>query len=80
MLSGAQAEARSLMRLLDLTNRVRPSLSYYNEYVQNLGVRKHITLKALDDLVHSDAGLASIFLGHCKRFDMGIELTHCRVQ
>jgi hypothetical protein len=28
MLSGAQAEARSLMRLLDLTNRVRPSLSY----------------------------------------------------
>jgi hypothetical protein len=31
-------------------------------------------------LVHPDAGLASVFLGHCKRFDMGIELPHCRVQ
>jgi hypothetical protein len=30
-------------------------------------------MKALDELVHPDAGLASVFLGHCKRFDMGIE-------
>jgi hypothetical protein len=30
MLSGAEAEARPLMRLLDLTSYVRSSLSYYN--------------------------------------------------
>jgi hypothetical protein len=29
MLSGAQAEARSLMRLLDSNHYVRSSLSYY---------------------------------------------------
>src|SRR5215471_14811352 len=47
----------------------------HSEYVENLGVRKHIPLRALDELVRSDAGLASVFLGHCERFDMGIELT-----
>jgi hypothetical protein len=31
-------------------------------------------LKALDELVRSDADLASLSLGHCQRFDMGIEL------
>src|SRR5260221_12031456 len=44
------------------------------EYVENLAVRKNISLKALDMLVHPDAGLASVFLGHCERFDMVIEL------
>jgi hypothetical protein len=43
--------------------------------VKNLAVRKNIPLKALDELVHPDAGLASVFLGHGKRFDMRIELT-----
>ena len=43
--------------------------------MENLAVRKNIPLKALDELVHPDAGLASVFLGHCERFDMGIELT-----
>jgi NAD(P)-dependent dehydrogenase (short-subunit alcohol dehydrogenase family) len=47
----------------------------HGEHVKNLAVRKDITLKALDELVHSDASPASVFLGHCKRFDMGIELT-----
>jgi hypothetical protein len=32
-------------------------------------------LKALDELVHPDEGLASVFLGHCERFAKGIELT-----
>lgn len=44
------------------------------EYVENLAVRR-TPWKALDELVHSDAGLASAFLSHCERFDMGIELT-----
>src|SRR5258708_9684012 len=47
----------------------------HSEYVQNLAIRKNIPLKALDELVHPDPCLASVFLGHCKRFDMGIELT-----
>src|SRR5258708_23676071 len=47
----------------------------HGEYVKNLAVRKNIPLKALDELVHPDAGLAAVFLGHCKRFDMGIEFT-----
>ena len=47
----------------------------HGEYVDNLAVRKNIPFKTLDELVHPDAGLASVFLGHCKRFDMGIELT-----
>src|SRR5580692_12317260 len=46
-----------------------------SEYVENLAVRKNIPLKALDELVHPDAGLASVFLGHSERFDEGIELT-----
>jgi len=46
----------------------------HSEYVENLAVRKNIPFKALDELVHPDAGLASIFLGHCKRFDIRIEL------
>ena|GEM_PF-3228719 len=47
----------------------------HGEHVKNLAVRKNIPLKALDELVHPDAGLASVFLGHGKRFDMRIELT-----
>src|SRR5271154_7461162 len=47
----------------------------HSEYVENLAVGKYIPLKALDELVHPDAGLAPVFLGHCERFDMGIELT-----
>jgi|GEM_PF-1043921 hypothetical protein len=47
----------------------------HGEYVKNLAVRKNIPLKALDELVHPDADLASVFLGYRKRFDMGIELT-----
>ena len=47
----------------------------HSEYVENLAVRKNFPLKALDELVHPDTGLASIFLGYRKRFDMGIELT-----
>jgi hypothetical protein len=47
----------------------------HGEYVENLAIRKNIPLKALDELVHPDAGLASIFLGHRKRFDIRIELT-----
>ncbi len=47
----------------------------HGKYVENLAVRKNITLKALNNLVHPDAGLASVFLGYCERFDMGIELT-----
>src|ERR1700679_623222 len=47
----------------------------HGEYVENLAVGKNIPLKALDELVHPDARLGSIFLGHCERFDMGIELT-----
>jgi len=46
----------------------------HSEYVENLAVRKNIPFKALDELVHPDAGLASLFLGHCKRFDIRIEL------
>jgi hypothetical protein len=53
----------------------RDKTAVHSEYVQNLAVRKNIPLKALDELVHPDACLASVFLGHCKRFDMGIELT-----
>jgi len=45
------------------------------EYVENLAIRKNIPLKALDELVHPDAGLASIFLGNRKRFDIRIERT-----
>ena len=50
----------------------------HGEYVKNLAVGKNIPLKALDELVHPDAGLAAVFLGHCKRFDMGIEFTPFR--
>jgi hypothetical protein len=50
-------------------------IAAHGEYVENLAVEKNIPLKALDELVHSDTGLASVFLGHCERFDMGIELT-----
>src|SRR5258708_33857014 len=46
----------------------------HSEYVENLAVRKNIPLKALDELVHPDAVLASVFLGHCERFDMVIDL------
>src|ERR1035441_1255081 len=49
--------------------------SLHGEHVKNLAVRKNIALKALDELVHPDADLVSIFLGHCKRFDIRIELT-----
>src|SRR6202171_6740464 len=47
----------------------------HSEYVENFAIRKNIPLKALDELVHPDAGLASILLGHRKRFDIRIELT-----
>src|SRR5262245_5879718 len=47
----------------------------HSKHVNNLAIRKHITLKALYELVHPDTGLAPVFLGHCKRFNMGIELT-----
>src|SRR6266404_5502 len=53
----------------------RDKTAVHSEYVQNLAIRKNIPLKALDELVHPDACLASVFLGHCKRFDTGIELT-----
>ena len=46
----------------------------HGEHVENLAVRKNIPLKALDELVHPDACPAFVILGHCKRFDMGIEL------
>src|SRR2546430_2115568 len=45
----------------------------HGEYVENLAVRKNIPFKTLDELVHPDAGLASVFLGHCNS-------PHCRVQ
>jgi len=51
----------------------------HSEYVENLAVRKNIPFKALDELVHPDAGLASIFLGHCKRFDI-TDRTHSIVE
>src|SRR5215469_9307314 len=44
------------------------------EYMENFAVRQNIPLKALDDLAHSDADLASHSLDDCERFDMGIEL------
>src|ERR1700722_6961548 len=47
----------------------------HGEYVENLAIRKNIPLKALDELVHPDADLASIFLAHRKRFDIRVELT-----
>jgi hypothetical protein len=47
----------------------------HREYVKNLAIRKNVPLKALDELVHPEADLASIFLGHRKRFDIRIELT-----
>lgn len=47
---------------------------------RNLAVRKDIPFKILDELVRSDASSASIFLCYHKRFDIGIEHTHCRVQ
>jgi hypothetical protein len=53
----------------------RDKTAVHSEYVQNLAVRKNIPLKALDELVHPDACFASVFLGHCKRLDMGIEFT-----
>src|ERR1700677_697863 len=46
----------------------------HGEYVKNLAIRKDIPLKTLDELVHPDADLVSAFVGHCERFDMGIEL------
>jgi hypothetical protein len=54
--------------------------SVHGEYVENLAIRKNIPLKAFDELVHPDADLASIFLGHRKRFDYGSNSPHCRVQ
>src|SRR5580698_2162497 len=47
----------------------------YGENMENLAVRKNIPFKTLDDLVYSDSDPAAVFLGDCKRFDMGIELT-----
>src|ERR1700733_11338565 len=53
----------------------RDKTAFHSEHVQNLAVRKNIPLKALDELAHPDACLASAFLSDCERFDMGIELT-----
>lgn len=46
-----------------------------SEDVHNLAVRENGALKRLDELMHPDSSLVSVFLGHCKRFDIGIELT-----
>ena len=53
----------------------RDKTAVHREYVQNLAVRKNIPLQALDQLMHPDACLASVFLAHGKRFHMRIELT-----
>ena len=44
------------------------------EYVENLAVGKNIAFKALDDLMYSDSGPASVLFAYCKRFDMRIKL------
>src|SRR5579863_1585099 len=46
----------------------------HSKYMENFAVRQNIPLKILDELVHPDADLASVSLGDCQRFDMGIEL------
>ena len=43
------------------------------KHVEYLAVRKNVALKTLDELVHSDAGPAAVYLADCKRFDMWIE-------
>jgi len=52
----------------------------HSEYVENLAVRKNIPFKALDELVHPDAGLASIFLVIASGSKYGSNSFHCRVQ
>ena len=47
---------------------------FHGEYVDDFAVRKDIPFKTLDELVHPDAGLASVFPGDCERFDVGIKL------
>jgi hypothetical protein len=60
-----------------LTSEVhgRDKTAVYGENMENLAVRKNITFKTLDELVHPDPGPASVFHGYCNRFDVGIELT-----
>ena len=53
----------------------RNETALHRKHVMNLAVRKNIPVQALDELMHSNANPASIFLGHPKRFDMRIELT-----
>jgi hypothetical protein len=43
--------------------------------VEHHAVKKDISLKALDELAHPDADLASVFLGDGERFEVGIELS-----
>ena len=43
--------------------------------MENFAVRKNISFKIPDELVHSDSDPASIFLGYCERLDTTIELT-----
>ena len=52
----------------------------HSEYVENFAVRKNIPVKVLDELVHPDSDLTSVFLRDCQWFDTAIELAHCRVQ
>jgi hypothetical protein len=46
----------------------------HSEDVENFAVRQNIPLKTFDELVDPDADLASVSLGDCQWFDMGIEL------
>jgi hypothetical protein len=53
----------------------RDKTADHSEDVHSLAVRKNGALKRLDELMHPDSYLVSVFHGHCNRFDMGIELT-----
>ena len=47
----------------------------HGEDVENFAVGEDIARKALDELVDPNAELASVFLGDCQWFDMGVELS-----
>src|SRR5665213_681911 len=53
----------------------RDETTLHSEHMNDLAVRKNITLKALDELMHPDANHAAIFLADRKRLNMRIELT-----
>ena len=42
----------------------------HRECVENIAIPQYSLFEALDELVHPDADLAAIFLGHRKRFGM----------